>query len=152
VLSSIYVERDGTPRFDNHQTDFCEIPVTADAGSSIGAQGDLMASTIERTDEQHALPAVQPVGAVQQVLAALADPVRLEMVRRLAEAGEPMACSQLYAGINKSTASHHFKILREAGLTERVMVGGQTHQLLRTREVEAALPGVLESVVAAARG
>jgi DNA-binding transcriptional ArsR family regulator len=91
-----------------------------------------------------------PVGTVQQVLAALADPVRLEMVRRLAEAGESIACSQLYSGINKSTASHHFKILREAGLTERVVVGGQTHQLLRAREVDEALPGVLDAVVAAA--
>ena len=106
--------------------------------------------TIER--DEHQLPAVQPVGSLQQVLAALADPVRLEMVRRLADAGEPIACGRLYVGINKSTASHHFKILREAGLTERVVVGGQTHQLLRTREVEEALPGVLSSVVAAARG
>jgi DNA-binding transcriptional ArsR family regulator len=97
-----------------------------------------------------ALPAVQPVASLQQVLAALADPVRLEMVRRLADAGEPIACGQLYAGINKSTASHHFKILREAGLTERVVIGGQTHQLLRTREVEESLPGVLSAVVAAA--
>jgi DNA-binding transcriptional ArsR family regulator len=88
---------------------------------------------------------------LQQVLAALADPVRLEMVRRLSEAGESVACAQLYADINKSTASHHFKILREAGLTERVVVGGQTHQLLRTDAVEAALPGVLSAVVAAAR-
>lgn len=110
-----------------------------------------MASTIETTEERHVLPAVQPVGTVQQVLAALADPVRLEMVRRLAEAGEPIACAHLYVGINKSTASHHFKILREAGLTERVVVSGQTHQLLRTREVEDALPGLLASVVAAAR-
>ena len=97
------------------------------------------------------LPAVQPVASLQQVLAALADPVRLEMVRRLADAGEPIACSQLYVGINKSTASHHFKILREAGLTERVVVAGQTHQLLRARQVEDALPGLLSSVVAAAR-
>jgi len=101
--------------------------------------------------EEHTLPAAQPVASLQQVLAALADPVRLEMVRRLAEAGEPIACAQLYAGINKSTASHHFKTLREAGLTERVVIGGQTHQLLRTSEVEEALPGVLSSVVAAAR-
>jgi DNA-binding transcriptional ArsR family regulator len=107
-----------------------------------------MTRTLDRTE--HELPAVQPVASLQQVLAALADPVRLEMVRRLAEKGEPIACSQLYAGINKSTASHHFKTLREAGLTERVMIGGQTHQLLRTREVEEALPGVLSSVVAAA--
>ena len=106
-------------------------------------------STIEPSE--HELPAVQPVGTLQQVLAALADPVRLEMVRRLAVSGEPIACAQLYAGINKSTASHHFKILRESGLTERVVVSGQTHQLLRTREVEDALPGVLRSVVAAAQ-
>jgi DNA-binding transcriptional ArsR family regulator len=114
-----------------------------------------MARTLEPgtvDHSEHELPAVQPVGSLQQVLAALADPVRLEMVRRLAESGEPMACANLDAGINKSTASHHFKILREAGLTERVMIGGQTHQLLRTREVEGALPGVLSSVVAAAHG
>lgn len=97
------------------------------------------------------LPAVQPVGTVQQVLAALADPVRLEMVRRLAQVDAPMACADLYSGISKSTASHHFKILREAGLTERVVIGGQTHQKLRLAEVEAELPGVLTAVVAAAR-
>lgn len=101
------------------------------------------------SQEQYELPAVLPVGTVQQVLAALADPVRLEMVRRMAAAGEPVACGLLYEGIGKSTASHHFKILREAGLTERVVLGGQTHQLLRQAEVEEALPGVLSSVVAA---
>jgi DNA-binding transcriptional ArsR family regulator len=102
--------------------------------------------------EQHELPATQPVGTLQQVLAALSDPVRLEMVRRMADRDAPVACAQLYDGINKSTASHHFKILRQAGLTERVMIGGQIHQRLCRREVEAALPGVLSSVVAAARG
>jgi DNA-binding transcriptional ArsR family regulator len=92
----------------------------------------------------------EEVGSLQQVLAALADPVRLEMVRRLAAAGDPMACARLYDGVNKSTASHHFRILREAGLTERVVLGGQTCQLLRSEDVEDALPGVLASVVAAA--
>jgi len=109
-----------------------------------------MSRTIEREDE-HTLPAVQPVGPLQQVLAALADPVRLEMVRRLAERDEPIACSDLYADISKSTASHHFKTLREAGLTERVVIAGQTCQKLRVPEVEEALPGVLSAVVAAAR-
>ena len=92
-----------------------------------------------------------PVASLQDVLAALSDPVRLEMVRRLAATDEPVVCSRLYDGINKSTASHHFKILREAGLTERVVLAGQTHQLLRTDEVQESLPGVLPSVVAAAR-
>ena len=102
------------------------------------------------TSQTYELPAVLPVGTLQQVLAALADPVRLEMVRRMSEHSEPVACTHLYEGIAKSTASHHFKILREAGITERVVIGGQTHQLLRTAELEKALPGVVSAVVAAA--
>ena len=99
---------------------------------------------------EHELPAVQPVASLQQVLAALADPIRLEMVRRLAETDGPIACSQLYEDINKSTASHHFKTLREAGLIERSVVGGQTHQRLKRAEVEAVFPGDLDAIVAAA--
>jgi DNA-binding transcriptional ArsR family regulator len=87
------------------------------------------------------------VGSVQQVLAALADPVRLEMIRRLRNAGSPVPCARLYDGINKSTATHHFKILREAGLTERLVIDGQTHQRLRGDQVDAAVPGLLNSIV-----
>ncbi|AQA01891.1 ArsR family transcriptional regulator [Mycobacterium sp. MS1601] len=90
------------------------------------------------------------VAPVHQVLAALQDPVRLEMVRRLRNAGTPVKCQLLYDGINKSTATHHFKILREAGLTERVIADGQTHQRLRDADVDAAIPGLLEAVVGSA--
>jgi DNA-binding transcriptional ArsR family regulator len=91
-----------------------------------------------------------PVAPVHQVLAALQDPVRLEMVRRLRNAGEPLRCQALYDGINKSTATHHFKILREAGLTERVVADGHTYQLLRSDDVDAAVPGLLDAVVGSA--
>ncbi len=84
---------------------------------------------------------------MQQLLAALADPVRLEMVRRLKNAGGSMPCVALYDGINKSTAAHHFKILREAGLIERLVVDGHTHQLLRVDAVARATPGLLDAIV-----
>jgi len=84
---------------------------------------------------------------VQQVLAAVHDPVRLEMVRRLYNAGKPLQCGALYDGINKSTATHHFKILREAGVTERLAIDGLIHQRLRRAEVDAAIPGLLSSIV-----
>ncbi|WP_304107770.1 helix-turn-helix transcriptional regulator [Mycolicibacterium bacteremicum] len=87
------------------------------------------------------------VGTVQQVLGAVHDPVRLEVVRRLYNAGAPMQCGALYDGINKSTATHHFKILREAGVTERLVIDGLTYQRLRLDDVEAALPGLLRSIV-----
>lgn len=92
----------------------------------------------------------EPVAPLATVLAALADPVRLEMVRRLAGAEGPVACGQLYDGIGKSTASHHFKTLREAGLIEKVVIEGHTHQQLRTDDVEAAHPGLLRAVTAEA--
>ena len=91
-----------------------------------------------------------PVAGVHQVLSALADPVRLEMVRRLRNAGAPVPCALLHDGINKSTATHHFKILRDAGLTERLAVDGHVFQQLRTEEVDAAMPGLLDAVVAGA--
>jgi DNA-binding transcriptional ArsR family regulator len=96
------------------------------------------------------LPTTNPVTSLPAVLNALSDPIRLEMVRRLAAADEPVACTRLYDGIAKSTASHHFKTLREAGLIERSVVGGQTHQRLKRAEVEAVFPGVLDAIVAAA--
>ena len=89
----------------------------------------------------------QPVGTVQQVLSAVHDSVRLEIVRRLYNAAAPLQCGALYDGINKSTATHHFKILREAGVTERLVLDGLTYQRLRVDEIERALPGFLSSVV-----
>jgi DNA-binding transcriptional ArsR family regulator len=98
----------------------------------------------------HDVLAAHSVGSVQQVLGAIHDPVRLEVVRRLHNAGAAMQCAALYDGINKSTATHHFKILREAGVTERLVIDGLTYQRLRRDEVEAAIPGLLGSVVAGA--
>jgi len=91
-------------------------------------------------------PSCHPVGSVQQVLSAVHDPVRLEIVRRLYNAGIPVQCGALYDGINKSTATHHFRILREAGVTERLVVDGLIHQLLRRAAVDSAFPGLLDSI------
>lgn len=103
-----------------------------------------MAQVTTPSDTEH------PVAALPVVLAALQDPVRLEIVRRLSNAGDAVRCGALYEAINKSTATHHFKILREAGVIERLVIDGQTCQRLRTDDVERALPGLLGAVVTAA--
>jgi DNA-binding transcriptional ArsR family regulator len=102
--------------------------------------------TASRPVEQVGAPS-QPVAGMQQLLSALADPVRLEMVRRMVAVGGAVQCAALYDGINKSTATHHFKILREAGLTERIVIDGLTHQRLRVDDVNDAAPGLLDAVV-----
>lgn len=94
--------------------------------------------------------AIHPVASLQEVLGALGDSVRLEMVRRLMAAGTPLPCTQLYDAVGKSTASHHFKTLREAGIVERHVVGGTVQQMLRLEALEQAYPGVVSSIVAAA--
>ncbi len=84
------------------------------------------------------------------VLSALADPVRLEMVRRLHREQRPLACAELYDGVTKATASHHFKVLREAGITRRDDLGATVRQRLLVDEMDAAYPGLLDSVLRAA--
>jgi DNA-binding transcriptional ArsR family regulator len=82
------------------------------------------------------------------VLRALADPARLAIVQVLAD-GEPHAkTADVWGlGLQKSTLSHHFKTLREAGLT-RTIVNGRTHAIqLRRTELDVRFPGLIDSVL-----
>jgi DNA-binding transcriptional ArsR family regulator len=77
---------------------------------------------------------------------ALSDPVRLEIVRRLATVDEA-TCGDLDGGRPKSSVSHHFRILREAGLV-RTRVAGTVHQnSLRRAELDARFPGLMAAVI-----
>src|SRR4051794_9104671 len=81
------------------------------------------------------------------VLQALSDPVRLEIVRQLA--GGELKCGQLELPVTKSTASHHFKILLEAGIVGERAQGTSKFLHLRRDELEARFPGLLDSVLRA---
>lgn len=94
-------------------------------------------------------PRLEDVG-LAHVLHALSDPVRLEIVRALADRDE-ITCSSLPVAVTKSTMSHHFKVLREAGLTHTRASGTQRLISLRQLEVEGRFPGLLESVLQAAK-
>jgi DNA-binding transcriptional ArsR family regulator len=84
------------------------------------------------------------------VLHALSDPVRLEIVRYLATVDET-PCSTLTAAVSKSTMSHHFKVLREAGVTYTRADGTKRLITLRREELEQRFPGLLDSVLHAAK-
>lgn len=89
-----------------------------------------------------------PVGGMQKLLRALADPVRLEMVRRLAcSPDEEDSCGALYEGLSKSTATHHFKVLVDAGVLRPVMVGGSRGHRLRRDDLHTAVPGFLDAII-----
>jgi DNA-binding transcriptional ArsR family regulator len=83
------------------------------------------------------------------VLHALSDPQRLRIVRELAESETPRPCGSFALEISKSTRTHHFRVLREAGLIEQRREGTSKLTILRREEVDARFPGLLDSVLAA---
>lgn len=95
-------------------------------------------------------PAIEEV-ALSQLLYALSDPVRLGVVRQLAQCDEA-SCAALDGGRPKSTMSHHFRVLRDAGLV-RTRTDGPSHMNeLRREDVERRFPGLLSAVLAAEPG
>lgn len=86
---------------------------------------------------------------LSQVMHALGDDLRLQIVTVLAAEGE-RRCGSIELGVSKATRSHHFRVLREAGITHTRVAGGARHVTLRREELEARFPGLLEAILAAA--
>ena len=86
-----------------------------------------------------------------EVLGALADPVRLGVVVRLAAEQAELSCAALDLPVSKSTSTHHFRVLREAGVLRQRYAGTARLNSLRRDDLDAAFPGLLEAVLAAAR-
>jgi len=82
-----------------------------------------------------------------RVLYALSDPVRLEVVRRLAEEGAA-SCAALDCGRPKSSMSHHFRVLRDSGVVLTQVDGAAHINELRRAELDRLFPGLLASVLA----
>ncbi|WP_406640737.1 ArsR/SmtB family transcription factor [Amycolatopsis sp. WGS_07] len=88
---------------------------------------------------------------VEAVLRALADPVRLAMVRQLANAETEISCSGFEVPVTKSTLTHHLATLRQAGVIVGRQVGTTRYNSLRRNDLDALFPGLLDGVLAAPR-
>jgi DNA-binding transcriptional ArsR family regulator len=79
------------------------------------------------------------------IMRTLGDPIRLEMVRILAD-GRQHPCGELSAelGLPASTGSYHMRLLREAGLTRALAAGTQRLISLRRDDLESRFPGLVE--------
>src|ERR1700761_8050059 len=98
-------------------------------------------------DEQLAHPAAEEI-ELAAVLHALSDPIRLKIVCGLA-AGVPRTCKSFDLPVTKSTCTHHFKVLREAGVIRQRLEGTTRLSTLRRDDLEQRFPGLLDSVLRA---
>jgi DNA-binding transcriptional ArsR family regulator len=85
------------------------------------------------------------------VLHALSDPMRLRIVAGLA-GGDQRPCGSFDLPVTKSTCTHHFKVLREAGVIRQRLEGTTRLNSLRRDDLEQRFPGLLDSVLRAAVG
>jgi DNA-binding transcriptional ArsR family regulator len=81
---------------------------------------------------------------------ALAEPARLTVLKTLDRHGE-LSCTEIWtlSGIGgaKSTMSHHYKVMREAGLVFMHYVGSRKYVSIRRAELDARFPGLLDAVL-----
>ena len=81
------------------------------------------------------------------VLHALSDPQRLRIVRELSIDPTPRPCGSFQLGVTKSTSTHHFRVLREAGLVSQQPLGTTKLTSLRREDLDERFPGLLDAVL-----
>ena len=95
-------------------------------------------------------PSIEDV-SVEGILHALSDPVRVAIFSRIVGSACPHTCSTFLdvgeKSIPKSTLSHHFKALREAGLIRGERHGVEMHNTSRCAEINARFPGLIAAIV-----
>lgn len=80
------------------------------------------------------------------ILNALSDPVRLSIIRSLSSQCET-TCASCNSDLPKSALSHHFKVLREAGLIHVRIEGTQRFLSIRYDDLENRFPGLLSTII-----
>lgn len=82
------------------------------------------------------------------ILHALADPTRMTIVQTLRDAPE-RACGTFPVDVAPSTLTHHFRVLREAGVIRQREDGNRRWTALRDRDLEGRFPGLLDTIMTA---
>src|SRR6266481_4032154 len=97
-------------------------------------------------------PSIKDV-TVEGILHALSDPVRVAIYAQIVASACSQNCSNFLKisekDIPKSTLSHHFKILRDAGLIRSERRGVEMQNASRCSEIDGRFPGLIKAIVKA---
>lgn len=83
---------------------------------------------------------------LENILFALGNPLRLEIVQILASQGE-QACGLLRKDVAKSTMTHHWRVLRDSGVIWQRPQGRENLISLRRADLDARFPGLLDTLL-----
>ena len=103
-----------------------------------------------RTAEAIEHPAREEI-ELPAVLHALSDPIRLKIVAALDSRPGGCPSGAFDVPVTKSTCTHHFRVLREAGVIRQRQESTTRLNSLRTEELEASFPGLLGTILAVAQ-
>src|SRR2546429_1359534 len=108
---------------------------------SFGSEG----AAVPRTLPQPTIDSI----TMTTVLAALADPVRRSLMREIYLNTGPIDCAMAADTVEVSapTVSHHWRVLREAGLTTTVVNGRKRTISIREQDLEIRFPGLLKAIL-----
>lgn len=84
------------------------------------------------------------------ILDAFSDPIRLRILEYLSD-GEEHSCSSCTLPVAKSTTSHHFRVLREAGVIDTRIDGKKRLNRLRREALDETFPGLIDAILRANR-
>ena len=126
--------------------------------SAYGTHGMAAAATARLVEPPPVREAADPLShpapeeiELAAVLHALSDPVRLRIVAGLA-LEDKRTCKSFDLPVTKSTCTHHFRVLREAGVIRQRLEGTTRLNSLRREDLDARFPGLLDSVLRATDG
>jgi DNA-binding transcriptional ArsR family regulator len=85
---------------------------------------------------------------LETVMSALAEPLRMTIVRKLLldSGAYDHPCGWFGFDRPKSSLTHHFKVLREAGVIHQRQYGLERRSRLRTEDLNQRFPGLLDLV------
>lgn len=93
-------------------------------------------------------PATEEI-RLERIMGVLAEPLRLTIVQRLLLSSEDFdqACGWFGFDRPKSTLTHHFKALREAGVITQRQYGLERRSRVRLEDLNARFPGLVDLVL-----
>ncbi|MDX3855225.1 helix-turn-helix domain-containing protein [Streptomyces sp. AK02-01A] len=81
-----------------------------------------------------------------RVMSALSDPLRRSVVLELLDMpeGEERTCASFRLPVSKSSQTHHFRVLREAGIIWDPNYGNRRGVTVRQDDLDKRFPGLLD--------